>query len=98
MDNPRINTNATVCKNCRWFLRKQDTPVGRCRKYASIMDGFPGVMEDDWCGDFRLEHREAKDTSIKKCTTCRWCDSRSVCGAKDCLGDIHNYRGWEAKS
>ena len=34
---------------------------------------------------------------VKTCTTCRWVGSRSVCGAIDCIGVHHNYRGWEVK-
>ena len=57
MIDPRTDTNATICKNCRWFLRKQETKAGRCRKHSPTMEGFPSVIEIDWCGDFRLDHR-----------------------------------------
>lgn len=60
MIDPREDTAAAICAFCRWFKRKQDTPNGRCRKHAPTMDGFPSVLESDWCGDFRLDHRGAK--------------------------------------
>lgn len=43
-------------------------------------------------------HEAVVDAEVKNCTTCRWCDSHSVCGAKNCLGAQQDYRGWEVKS
>jgi hypothetical protein len=31
------------------------TSVGRCRRHAPTMSGFPVVYEDDWCGDHKLD-------------------------------------------
>jgi len=28
--------------------------VGRCRRRAPTMSGYPVVFEDDWCGDHKL--------------------------------------------
>ena len=36
-------------------------------------------------------------TPVKNCTTCRWQNAYSVCGAKDCLGASQKFRGWESK-
>lgn len=33
--------------------------VGRCRRHAPTMNGYPVVFEDDWCGDHRLDENEA---------------------------------------
>lgn len=47
------------CKTCIWFVGKvvQDgeTPVGRCRRHAPSMGGYPVVYTSDWCGDHRLD-------------------------------------------
>lgn len=32
--------------------------IGRCRRHAPTMSGFPAVFPMDWCGDHRLD--EAK--------------------------------------
>jgi hypothetical protein len=29
--------------------------LGRCRRHAPTMNGFPVVFESDWCGDHRLD-------------------------------------------
>jgi len=37
--------------------RESDTPppiVGRCRRHAPSMNGYPVVFPDDWCGDHKL--------------------------------------------
>lgn len=46
-----------------WFLLKEANParldqngsLGRCRKRAPTMSGFPAVFEADWCGDHKLD-------------------------------------------
>ena len=52
------------CRTCMWFVpkvTKQDTDapafvpnVGRCRRHAPTMSGYPVVFVDDWCGDHKL--------------------------------------------
>lgn len=49
------------CKTCMWFAPKEaalrDRPgydVGRCRRHAPTMGGYPVVFVNDWCGDHRL--------------------------------------------
>lgn len=55
------------CRTCMWFVAKGDTAwgrgdergtLGRCRRHAPTMQGFPAVFEADWCGDHKLD--EAK--------------------------------------
>ena len=50
------------CKTCMWFAMKQTTAhtdtrgaLGRCRKHAPTMNGFPAVFTEDWCGDHKLD-------------------------------------------
>lgn len=33
-------------------------PLGRCRKRAPTMGGYPAVMEIDWCGDHKLDENK----------------------------------------
>jgi hypothetical protein len=39
-------------------VRTGHTPLGRCRKRAPTLNGWPAVFETDWCGDHKLD--EAK--------------------------------------
>lgn len=57
------------CRTCIWFAEKTrretcDTEskpkIGRCRRHAPTMTGFPVVYLDDWCGDHKL-NEEAED-------------------------------------
>ena len=60
------------CKTCIWFVPKVPqigqpvlggyTPaagqVGRCRRHAPTMGGYPVVYMTDWCGDHRLDENK----------------------------------------
>lgn len=57
------------CKTCMWYAEKifdfQQTgmvagqtpvaPLGRCRRHAPTMTGYPVVFPTDWCGDHKLD-------------------------------------------
>lgn len=55
------------CATCMWFVKKESgkgSPtdavtdrgdLGRCRRHAPTMNGFPAVFESDWCGDHKLD-------------------------------------------
>ena len=52
------------CRTCMWFAEKaprqtSDTSgkgqLGRCRKHAPTLNGYPAVFEADWCGDHKLD-------------------------------------------
>lgn len=54
------------CKTCMWFVEKANperdvTPywrrIGRCRRHAPTMNGYPVVYPDDWCGDHKLNEK-----------------------------------------
>ena len=60
------------CSSCMWFVRKEITTsqvtatevdpsgsLGRCRRHAPTMNGFPAVFESDWCGDHKLDENKA---------------------------------------
>ncbi len=60
-----------VCKTCMWSVEKavkrearraidsaakaSGLVVGRCRKRAPTMDGYPVIFMDDWCGSHKLD-------------------------------------------
>lgn len=69
MNDPWIHRSQGMnCKTCMWFVEKQAATdraegatfgaLGRCRRRAPTMSGFPAVFEMDWCGDHKLD--EAK--------------------------------------
>ena len=54
------------CRTCIWFVSKvtdrptkPDVPiVGRCRRHAPTMNGYPVVYQTDWCGDHRVDENK----------------------------------------
>ena len=48
------------CRTCMWFAEKKGpdaskpSNVGRCRRHAPTMGGYPVVFNEDWCGDHKL--------------------------------------------
>lgn len=55
------------CSTCIWFVPKFNTGpvhpdnhkiVGRCRRHAPTMGGYPVVFATDWCGDHRLDENK----------------------------------------
>lgn len=55
------------CKSCMWYVAKvpanEQMPldyrgIGRCRRHAPAMNGYPVVWCDDWCGDHRLDENK----------------------------------------
>jgi len=41
------------CATCMWFIAK--AALGRCRRHAPTMSGYPVVFPTDWCGDHKLD-------------------------------------------
>lgn len=52
------------CRTCMFYVQKardgQPLPknLGRCRRHAPTMNGFPVVYEDDWCGDHKIDENK----------------------------------------
>jgi hypothetical protein len=49
------------CFTCMSFVPKRgETPsdLGRCRRHAPTMGGFPVVYATDWCGDHKLDENK----------------------------------------
>lgn len=44
------------CASCMWFVLKEGGPkLGRCRRHAPTLAGYPAVFDTDWCGDHKLD-------------------------------------------
>jgi len=53
------------CHSCMWYVEKiknttslNAAPIGRCRRHAPTMNGYPVVFETDWCGDHKLDENK----------------------------------------
>lgn len=58
------------CKTCMWFAPKKGNDgivnLGRCRRHAPTMNGYPVVFVNDWCGDHKLnENNILESTEVK---------------------------------
>ena len=60
-------SNGMRCKTCIWFVKKEPTghlshpgrhELGRCRRHAPTMNGYPVVYISDWCGDHRIDENK----------------------------------------
>ena len=55
------------CQTCMYYVPKAAPPglsntgrvVGRCRRHAPTMSGYPVVFPNDWCGDHKLDEAGA---------------------------------------
>ncbi len=51
------------CATCMWCVEKEvpegTKRVGRCRRHAPTMNGYPVVFMVDWCGDHKLDENKA---------------------------------------
>ena len=45
------------CMTCIFFAEKSayNNNIGRCRRHAPTMNGYPVVYQNDWCGDHKLD-------------------------------------------
>lgn len=59
-DNWEHRSKNMLCKGCMYFVNKTNT-VGRCRKHAPTLNGWPVVMINDWCGDHKLNEEKIDD-------------------------------------
>jgi len=71
-DNWKHRSENMNCKTCMWFMPKIVTEVGsqsgvvrqipcdlgRCRRHAPTLGGWPAVFVNDWCGDHKLDENK----------------------------------------
>lgn len=64
LDDPWVHRSEGMrCKTCIWFVPKQPNnklgyDLGRCRRHAPTMGGYPVVYVNDWCGDHRIDENK----------------------------------------
>ena len=55
------------CRTCMFFVakvvvhapgRETASTLGRCRRHAPTMSGYPAVFVTDWCGDHKLDENK----------------------------------------
>lgn len=55
--------DAMRCSTCMWYVAKNApqnrAELGRCRRHAPTMNGYPVVFPVDWCGDHKLDEMKA---------------------------------------
>ncbi len=44
-----------TCATCMWSISKAESKIGRCRRRAPTMSGYPVIYPADWCGDHKLD-------------------------------------------
>ncbi len=58
-DNWKHRSQGMKCESCMWFVFKEvnEKPknLGRCRRHAPTISGFPAVFGTDWCGDHKMD-------------------------------------------
>ena len=53
-DNWAGRSTGMICGTCVFYVPKGKGIIGRCRRNAPTMKGFPAVYPTDWCGEHRL--------------------------------------------
>ena len=54
------------CEKCMWYVKKvseaaTNRQIGRCRRHAPTMTGYPVVFVNDWCGDHKLDETKRRN-------------------------------------
>ncbi len=70
-DNWKHRSSGMRCSTCISFVPKRlgasldeenkpkvKTVLGRCRKHAPTLNGWPVVFESDWCGDHKIDEEK----------------------------------------
>ena len=67
-DNWAHRSKGIACGTCMWFVPKrvgeQPTEIGRCRRRAPTLNGWPAVFDSDWCGDHKLDENRLPCASL----------------------------------
>jgi len=54
-DNWEHRSEHMRCKTCMYFVPKGPRNIGRCRRRAPTLNGWPAVFDGDWCGDHKID-------------------------------------------
>lgn len=65
MDPWQHRSQNMTCLKCMWFALKESKEntvqdLGRCRRHAPSMNGYPVVYVNDWCGDHKLDENKVE--------------------------------------
>lgn len=52
-DNWKDKATGMICSTCTNYAPKNEY-IGRCRRNAPTMKGFPAVFPSDWCGEHKM--------------------------------------------
>lgn len=58
VDKKNINPSLNMKVNGVQVPPSPPIVVGRCRRHAPTMNGFPVVYETDWCGDHKIDEEK----------------------------------------
>jgi hypothetical protein len=65
-DNWKHRSQHMRCNTCMWYAPKESLEpsfhIGRCRRRAPSMNGWPVMIGSDWCGDHKLDENKATPT------------------------------------
>jgi hypothetical protein len=54
-----------LCQSCMYYVPKKQVSggavLGRCRRRAPTMNGWPVMFPSDWCGDHKLNENAPSD-------------------------------------
>ena len=68
-DNWKNRSSEMRCATCMWYVIKKssnsDNELGRCRKKAPTLNGWPAVFNSDWCGDHKLDENKIFNVALK---------------------------------
>lgn len=57
-DNWKHRSEGMRCHTCMFYVDKAvpegTKRIGRCRRHAPTMNGWPVMFSSDWCGDHKL--------------------------------------------
>jgi hypothetical protein len=54
IDNWKYRSGEMKCRTCMAYVPKSKS-IGRCRRHAPTMSGWPVVYDTDWCLDHKLD-------------------------------------------
>lgn len=63
-DNWKHRSKGMTCATCMWFCEKivandgTRPIIGRCRRHAPTMSGWPVMFITDFCGDHKLDENK----------------------------------------
>ena len=65
-DNWKHRSDKMKCRRCIYWVPKftnncngPEAPIlGRCRRNAPTMSGWPAVFDKDWCGNHKLDENK----------------------------------------